>query len=287
MPMTLGLQRFVDASAFSDRVRPFLAEREAEHNLLFGILDTITRDPTVFDEPPYLAAVDDAGRVVAVALRTPPRSLVLSEIDDPAAIEPIVADLEAAGDAPSGVIGPVAAARSFAELWSARSGRPSRLGRHERVFRLSRVIAPRPTVGTMRLAARDDTELLVAWLTAFDAEAVPPSENAPDPRVTIEGWLRLGTKRNYLWDVAGRPVSWAGVGGRTPNGTRIGPVYTPPPDRGRGYASAVVAAASQAQLDEGLPFCFLFADLANPTANRIYQAIGYEPVTDVDAWYFD
>ena len=82
-------------------------------------------------------------------------------------------------------------------------------------------------------------------------------------------------------------MSWAGVGGRTPNGTRIGPVYTPSAERGHGYASAVVAAASQAQLDEGLAFCFLFTDLANPTSNRIYQAIGYEPVTDVDAWYFD
>ena len=79
-------------------------------------------------------------------------------------------------------------------------------------------------------------------------------------------------------------MSWAGVGGRTPNGTRIGPVYTPPSERGHGYASALVAAASQAQLDEGLAFCFLFTDLANPTSNHIYQAIGYEPVTDIDAY---
>jgi predicted GNAT family acetyltransferase len=286
MAMALALQRFVDASAFSERVGPFLAEREAEHNLLFGILDTITRHPTAVEEPAYFAAVVDADRVVAVALRTPPRSLVLSEVDDPVAIDLVVADLEHAGDRLSGVTGPVAAARLFAERWTARTGQASRLGLHERVFRLSRVISPRPTVGSPRLAGRDDTEQLVAWLSAFSDEALPAEENAPDPRATVEAWLRLGTRRNYFWEVDGRPVSWAGVAGRTPNGTRIGPVYTPPAERGRGYASAVVAAATQAQLDEGLAFCFLFTDLANPTANRIYQAIGYEPVTDVDAWYF-
>jgi predicted GNAT family acetyltransferase len=27
---------------------------------------------------------------------------------------------------------------------------------------------------------------------------------------------------------------------------------------------------------------FLFTDLANPTSNRIYQDVGYEPVIDFD-----
>ena len=57
--------------------------------------------------------------------------------------------------------------------------------------------------------------------------------------------------------------------------------------RGRGYASALVAAISQAELDAGRRFCFLFTDQANPTANHIYQAIGYEPVRDVDAYRFE
>jgi hypothetical protein len=71
-----------------------------------------------------------------------------------------------------------------------------------------------------------------------------------------------------------------------PNGIRIGPVYTPPELRRRGYASAVTAATSQAELDKGRRFIFLFTDLANPTANKIYQAIGYEPVIDVDQLTF-
>jgi len=55
----------------------------------------------------------------------------------------------------------------------------------------------------------------------------------------------------------------------------------------RGYASAITAAASQLQLDKGRRWCFLFTDLANPTSNRIYQAIGYRPVRDVTLIRFE
>jgi predicted GNAT family acetyltransferase len=83
-----------------------------------------------------------------------------------------------------------------------------------------------------------------------------------------------------------RPVSLAGYGGPTRHGIRIGPVYTPPAERRRGYASACVAALSQQLLDRGRRFCFLFTDLANPTSNHIYQQIGYRPVSDVDEYRF-
>ena len=77
-----------------------------------------------------------------------------------------------------------------------------------------------------------------------------------------------------------QPVSLACFGGPTPNGIRIGAVYTPPAHRGRGYGTAVTAAVSQLNLDRGRRFCFLYTDLANPTSNAIYQRIGYEPVCD-------
>jgi predicted GNAT family acetyltransferase len=62
--------------------------------------------------------------------------------------------------------------------------------------------------------------------------------------------------------------------------TRVGPVYTPPDLRGRGYASAVTAAVSRAALAAGAQEVVLFTDLANPTSNAIYRRLGYEPVED-------
>src|SRR6478735_1448343 len=78
-------------------------------------------------------------------------------------------------------------------------------------------------------------------------------------------------------DVVGATVSMGGYGGSTPNGGRIGPIYTPPELRRRGYASALTAELTQMLLDRGRRFCFLFTDLANPTSNSIYQQIGYRP----------
>ncbi len=64
---------------------------------------------------------------------------------------------------------------------------------------------------------------------------------------------------------------------------RVGPVYTPPEQRGRGYASATVAAVSAAAQRDGHRVC-LFTDQANPVSNRIYAALGFVPV--VDTAYF-
>ena len=49
----------------------------------------------------------------------------------------------------------------------------------------------------------------------------------------------------------------------------------------------MTAAASQAELDKGRRFVFLFTDLSNATSNRIYQRIGYQPVIDVDQLTFE
>jgi uncharacterized protein len=109
-----------------------------------------------------------------------------------------------------------------------------------------------------------------------DAERQVRQRYTSDP--TIRG-LRL-------WYDDGKPVSFAGYGNPTPNGCRVGPVYTPPEHRGKGYASACTAALSQELLDRGCKFVFLFTDLQNPTSNHIYQVIGYEPVSDFDEYHF-
>jgi len=60
---------------------------------------------------------------------------------------------------------------------------------------------------------------------------------------------------------------------------RVGPVYTPPEQRRKGYTGAAVAEVSQHFLDAGARVC-LYTDQANPTSNGIYQALGYVAVVD-------
>jgi len=117
--MTLRLERFDDVDRFFERVRGFLAGREAEHNLHFGIIDALRIDDSFLAGSAYLAAAVADERVVAVALRTPPHNVVLSEVDDPAGLTLLLEDLARTDPAIPGAVGPVSVVRDFAEAWSA------------------------------------------------------------------------------------------------------------------------------------------------------------------------
>jgi predicted GNAT family acetyltransferase len=89
----------------------------------------------------------------------------------------------------------------------------------------------------------------------------------------------LADRALYVWE-DGEPVSMVRVHTEVAGVVRLGPVYTPPARRQRGYATCAVAAASEAALARGAHACMLFTDLANPTSNRIYAAVGYERFAD-------
>jgi len=273
-----------DADAFLAHAGEFLAAREAEHNLILGLSSRLQREPMLYGEPAYFAVVEAAGSVVGAAMRTPPHNHILSEIDDEAAIGPLVEDARSAFGSLPGVVGPKEPVAQFAAEWQAATGAEARIGIEQRVFAADHVDAPRPAPGRMRDYERGDRELASRFMDAFTAEALPEpppgsSEEFVDSREEDpHGGL-------VLWE-DGDPVSLAGFGGLTPNGIRIGPVYTPPELRGRGYASALTAELTQRLLDGDRRFCFLFTDLANPTSNSIYQRIGYRAVSDVDQWTF-
>ena len=278
----MRLDRFDTADAFLRAAGPFLRTREAHHCLILGIAAALRLRPADSPEPPpYLATVRDGRRVVLVAFQTPPWQMVLSEVDEPDAMALIVEDrLDSPFD---GVGGPAEHVGAFAQRWSEATGMPHRRTMRERIFRLTRVVPPRPAPGSLRVAGRDDAEVMAAWLAAFAAEALGEMVG-PDVAARVQSWLSpIDGRTMVFWDDGG-PVAMAGLSGPTPTGIRIGPVYTPPERRRRGYASNLVAAASQRELDGGRRACFLFTDLANPTSNHVYESIGYEPVRDFDQY---
>jgi len=278
------LTRVADADSYLARAGAFLLEREAEHNLLLGLAGRLRTRPRFYGEEPYFALLEDGGRVVGVALRTPPHNLILSELDDLAALEPLVADVRATYDELPGAIGPKEVAAAFARLWCESTGAEARVTMAERIYRAARADPPAGVPGKLRPYEPGDYELLVEWLGAFAAEAMPEAP-PEDARAFADRRLEDPDSGLAFWDDGG-PVSLAGWGGPTRNGIRVGPVYTPPELRGRGYASALVGSVTRDLLAAGRRFCFLYTDLANPTSNSIYQRVGYRPVSDVDQWSF-
>jgi predicted GNAT family acetyltransferase len=285
--MAFSWRRHESVEEFLAAAGAFLEGREAENNLIFGIASAIRITPELFaEDPPSFATVsDDTGRIVAATLRTPPHNQVLSWIEDLNAVDTIV---DALREEPlPGLLGPTEAALRFATAWTDATGQSARVEVAERIFRLQRVIPPaRPADGGWRIAEAHDRDLIARWVVAFSSEAVPEAPPIPDPVAVANRWVAQVGRLGYVWEDAGEVVSLVGAGGETPNGIRIGPVYTPPEWRNHGYASSLTVAASADQLERGRRFVFLFTDLANPTSNKIYQAIGYEPVCDMDMYRF-
>jgi uncharacterized protein len=277
----MQVERHPDAASFLERAWDFLLAREAQHNLILGLSSRLRTEPRLYGEDPYFAVALDGDRVVGVTVRTPPHNLILSEFDDDAALSLIAADArEVFGNLP-GVVGPKEPVAKFAQIWP----ESAEIGIRQRVYRASQAIVPEGVPGEMRSYEEGDRDLVISWVEAFVDEALPK----PPPE-TAEEWLARSRSNPdgglELWVDGGEPVSFAGYGGLTPNGIRVGPVYTPPELRRRGYASALTAEVTRLLLERGRKFCFLFTDLANPTSNSIYQRIGYEPVSDADQWVF-
>jgi predicted GNAT family acetyltransferase len=273
--------RHTDAALFSEVAIPWLATAEAENNLLLGICAFLAAGWSEA-RPPYLATVEEDGRPVAVAIMVPPHKVVLSTAPPPA-LRVICGDLLAAGVTVPGANGPAAAAAAFAEIWRDTTGDDVRRERRERIYLLTKVVPPRAVSGTLRLARAEDLPIVQAWARGFVTET-GLVDDAPGIADRVRRAVR--DARLHLWDADG-PVSMAAWAGPTPNGVRVNLVYTPPSLRGRGYASACVAALSASLLASGRRFCFLFTDLANPTSNSIYMKIGYRPVCDVDEYRFE
>jgi predicted GNAT family acetyltransferase len=270
------VERTDDRRRFEELAHPLLLEDEARHNLILGILGTLAHDPGFYPERSFWLVHHGEG-VAAAAIRTPPFNLLVAKPRFDAALEALARAID--DDLP-GVTGACPEVDVFAAAWTARTGTHLRTEFEQRIYALTRVRPPRPVAGTARLARADDRALLLEWYRAFSVEALHEDEPDDERIATIvDRRLRGDGPRIVLWDDGG-VVSLAGVGGETPHGTRIGPVYTPPGLRGRGYASALVAAVSAEELAAGRRFCFLYTDLANPTSNRIYTAIGYEPACD-------
>ncbi len=254
-----------------------LVKREAANNLMLGLALRILKLPRRFPRQPFLAAASDESGLAAAALMTPPQNLVLHAAQDEAgpALGLLAGELHAHGWPVPGVVGPPGASRAFAGLWTQLTGLPHRLSMAQGIFELRQVVPPRWAPGRLRAAGAADVEVVAEWASAFQQEALFQTPDPLEVRELVE--LRIGDGDVFVWDNA-QPVSMAFRARPTLNGISIGSVYTPPERRGKGYASACVAALSQLCLDSGRQFCMLYTDLSNPTSNSIYPKIGYRPI---------
>jgi predicted GNAT family acetyltransferase len=238
------------------------------------------------DHPCWFAAATDLdGVVVGAAMRTAPFApypLYVLAMSD-AAARALADALLARGEQVDAANGSLPAVDVFARHLAERTGRVARTSRPTRFYELGSLVEQdRLPAGRARLAERADLDLLLAWTSEFlpeaDRQAGRTARPASDarPQDVLE---RIDGHRMWLWEADGEAVAMTGFQGPAFGTARIGPVFTPADQRGRGYASALVAHASRELTRRGLRVC-LATDLDNPVSNAVYVRLGYEPAGD-------
>lgn len=274
-----------DAGSVLDEARPFLAAEPVLHNVILTLLTERAAQP---QDGRYWVA-KDGDDVVGMAFQSPLTFSCSLPCMTPdvivALVDAVSATCAGQGVPLPGVIGEVSTVARFAGQWTERNKSGAAPTGGQRIYEIEQVDAepkaPRPKApGAFRAATADDRDLIVKWVIAFAEELDEPMP-APGaaPQAPAPG------RRYWLWDDGGA-VSLASTSAPVEGVVRVGPVYTPPERRRRGYAEACVAEVSRRVLAEGNR-CILYTDLENPTSNAIYRRIGYRAVAEVLRYRFD
>jgi hypothetical protein len=236
----------------------------------------------------WLVVSDASGVVVGAGMRTAPFApypIFLLPMPGGAAVA-LARLLHERGEEVLAVNGALPAAELCAAELARLGGGQVQLSQHVRLHELGELVRPAPVPGRLAVATEDDVALVAEWFSAFAGDA---DEQAGRPRGTSgheipdrpELLHRISAGSLWFWtDETGERVHLTGVSPPSFGVARIGPVYTPPAQRGRGWASNAVASVSRQVQASGARVC-LFTDQANPTSNRIYAALGYRPVLDM------
>ncbi len=283
--MTMKFRLYNNVHEFYYDTYDLLMRHEAQNNIILGniINGHEGKDITGWRNPDnwLMATVSDENGIWLTALMTPPHNITLYATDN--IINPEALNCLTDGlidhDIP-GVITEKTLAECFAREYTARKGLTFKVTMDQRIYELKAVNPDIKKIGSVRLLDEKDMYFFPYWLEAFYSAGTYGKTEMSIPQDGEVYRSRLSTKKHYVLEVDGIPVSMAGYTRELQNAVGIAFVYTPPYFRGRGYATSCVAQISQMALDRGYTSCVLYTDLLNPTSNSIYQKIGYKAVCD-------
>ncbi len=247
------------------------------------LLSNIRSSGLQFEQRPfhgdYFGAFDPDGSLCGVLAHYWNGNLLM-QAPDPDALTGLCRRLAGGTARPvTGVVGPdQQALAAIAEL--GLHGAEYATNHVETVFSMELATGFRPAAfDTKRLrmveAAELDRAVLSEWLRAYDIETQGKMPNEMLEKRISERTRRMGRSGGDCWALLadGTPVSLCGINARMPDAVQIGPVWTPPQHRGRGFAGALISLVLTQARNQGVERAVLFTE--NPSAVRIYRAIGF------------
>ena len=268
----IEVRRYADARAFLERAESWLLDAEIERAVALQSSRNALANEAYYEKPVYWATVEDDGRIIGCAFRTPPFNVGVTALPA-AAIAPLTASLRQSYAQLPGISGTEPTASALAAAWTGRPSGSWRVQSRQWLWSLTSVEAPDGApAGSLRPAAAADTALANDWGAAFARDSgVAALDGAFCTRLIGAGLL-------YLWD-DGSPRCMVGVLRHTAKSAALGMVYTPPELRRKRYATSAIAAWSRQVLDRGQR-CFLLPDAANTASTVICRNLGHELVLE-------
>ena len=275
--LLLKLVTYEDAKSFLGRCENWLLERSDIHNTMYSAAVLVARESPLFTGPYWFGSIEgNNGDIVACGTHNLPNGLTLSET--PAnMLEKVHRSCVDAVGVPHLIRAPQVTANWLAERICNGSDVGNRLQARWLTYRLDHVVWPeKKAPGRLRKGTTKEESLIAEWGRAFGEE-----EPAP---VDVSEFMRqkLYAGELFIWDDDGAKTLLT-LSGRVGRGIRISGVYTSPEFRCRGYASAGVAALSDAELSNGRRFVVLNVTEGNPAA-RLYQRLGFRLIGSSDCF---
>src|SRR5438067_2209217 len=194
---------FNDPADFAAAASRLLLAREAENNLLFGLLERL--DPA----DAVLRVVRQDDQVVAAALQTDPAHNLLLSHGPQEAFDLLADSLGGEGIRLPGVQGSSPAVENFAAQWARLHNLTGTRRMALGVYRLTRVIAPPPVPGELYIATLEDLPIVVRFRREF-CEAIGDPDQA-DPQEICRRGIAKGSI--HLWKIDDEPICAAACQG--------------------------------------------------------------------------
>lgn len=152
-----------------------------------------------------------------------------------------------------------------------------RINRSEDLFELDLKdlsITPLPHNLTLIKLIDAPKNIIVEWMKAYDVEALgaviddtllSKAESKYQQMLELGAWVLL---KDSI------PVSICGFNAKVDQTCQVGPVWTPPEHRNKGYAKFCVGHALIQQMQQGYKKSLLFTN--NPAAEKVYISLGFK-----------
>lgn len=265
-----SIKRYSNVKTYFAENQNYLMQSEINNNLIIGLIKSYENIMEIPNQVYVLTVFDDSEPKLTFFKNTT-KGILAGNNADKKDCELLIEYLQNQIVLIEGIVGDEEYIETFMSVFPLKISSMKKLISHE----LSNVNEVPLSKGLARLANESEIDILAHWSFLFQEE-----ENL-FPKKTLEGFVQLvknlvNNSVLYVWEINNEIVSMAAIVRDTPNFQIVGAVFTPVNQRKKGYASSLVHFVSQLIVDKGKK-AGLFTNAGNPTSNKIYQKIGYNP----------